>query len=235
MNAVLRAAGVTRPLGRVVACLIVAATAQGFLVSSGSATTQIAGVGAKASCARPAHGFVPTRAQIPSIGHTVKVVQVNRTSSGAIGAVPATSENKWVMSMDPQNRPGSHHGSVLLAGHTWPDGSALGNAMLANLEPGDQIVLTGAHGTRACYQITERDSYPADRVPTRQAFRSNGPERVVIVACSGIRRGPGNRSERTLWYGSPVKAPTPPPPPSTPPPSTPPPNGGLLGGLLGGL
>lgn len=222
----------TGPFGRVAACLLVVAVGQGFVVSSASATTQAAGVAAKASCKHPGHAFDPTRAQLPSLGRTVKVVEVQRTSSGAIGAVPTTDNNKWVMSMDPQTRPGSHHGTVILAGHTWPDGSALGNAMLANLQPGDQIVLT-ANGKQACYQITERESYPVNHVPARKAFRSDGPSRIVIVACSGKRLGPGNWSRRTLWYGSPVKDAPPPPPP--PPPPTPPPSGGLLGGILGGL
>ncbi|MCW2857787.1 MAG: hypothetical protein JWR52_3402 [Marmoricola sp.] len=234
----MNAASLTRrpaaPVRRALACLTVVVVAQAFMVSSGSATTREAGSAPTTACKRPAHGFVPSRARIPSIGRTVKVTQVKRTSSGAIGAVPATNANKWVMSMDPKTRPASRHGSVLLAGHTWPDGSALGNAMLANLEPGDQIVLLGANGKQACYQITERESYPVKHVPAKKAFRSNGPERVVIVACSGTRLGPGNWSERTIWYGSPVTPKAPPPPPP-PPPSTPPPSGGLLGGLLGGL
>lgn len=215
--------------------VVLVLTAQSLTMTLGSAVASEAGVVKKSStCKRPAHGFVPSQAQIPAIGRTVRVIQVQRTSSGAIGAGPVTEQGKWLMSMDPKTRPGSHHGSVILAGHTWPDGSALGNAMLRNLQPGDQIVLTGDNGQRACYQIAKRQSYPVNQVPSKKAFRSNGPEQVVIVSCSGKRLGPGNWTRRTLWYGDPVKDAPPPPPPAPTPPSSPPSNGGLLG-LLGAL
>ena len=182
-------------------------------------------------CKRPAHGFVPTKAGIPAIGRTVKVIQVKRTSSGAIGAGPVSQSGKWLMAMDPKRHPGGHRGTVILSGHTWPDGSALGNAMLEHLWTGNGIILAGAHDT-ACYRINRRKSYPANQVPSKYIFRPEGPEQVVIVACSGKRLGPGNWTRRTVWFATPW-IPKPPPKP-TPPSSPPPPNNCLLCGLLGG-
>ncbi|MFL6024735.1 MAG: class F sortase [Marmoricola sp.] len=182
-------------------------------------------------CKRPARGFVPTYAGIPAIGRSVKVIQVQRKSNGQIGAGPTTTEGKWLMSMDPKTKPGSHQGSVLLAGHTWPDGSALGNAMLENLWTGNGIVLSNGD-TRACYRVNRRSSYPADEVPS-SAFRTSGPEQVVVVACSGKRLGPGNWTRRTLWFATPW-TPAPPPEPTSPSPQpSPPPQNCLLCGLLG--
>ncbi|WP_183407265.1 class F sortase [Nocardioides marmorisolisilvae] len=199
----------------------------GFLVGTG---TPSASAGPSAErCKRPSHSFVPARAEIPAIGRTVKVIQVERESSGQIGAGPVTEAGKWLMSMDPKTKPGGRQGSILLSGHTWPDGSALGNAMLDNLWAGNGIVLyTG--NTRACYRINKRESYPVDDVP-RRIFRTTGYEEVVIVACSGKRLGPGNWTRRTLWYATPwvPEAPT---PPSTPPPSNPTPPPCLLCGIL---
>jgi hypothetical protein len=200
-----------------------------------SADATSAAPSAAKACRRPAHGFVPRQARIPAVGRTVPVVVVPRTKDGAVGAVPTTESGKWVLSMDPQTKPGSRRGSVLLAGHTWPDGSALGNAMLQHLDKGARVFLLGKSGRRACYRVTERESYPADHVPARKAFRSSGPERIVIVACSGRRLGPGNWTRRTIWYASPAyphpakPAPAPAPPPSSGS------DGGLLGGVLGGL
>ena len=202
------------------------------LVNVGSSTAQAASHPAE-RCKRPARGFVPKYAGIPAIGRAVKVIQVQRQSNGQIGAGPTTTEGKWWMSMDPKTKPGSHQGSVLLAGHTWPDGSALGNAMLEHLWTGNGVVLSNGD-TRACYRVNRRKSYPVNDVPG-SAFRTSGPEQVVIVACSGKRLGPGNWTRRTLWYATPW---VPAPPPSgsnNPPPADPPDNGGLLGGLLGGL
>src|ERR1700741_3547094 len=135
-------------------------------------------------CKRPAHGFVPTKAGIPAIGRTVSVIQVKRTKSGQIGAGPVTQRGKGLIGMDPKRHPGGHRGSVILSGDTWPGGSALGNAMLEHLWTGNGIILAGAHDT-ACYRINRRKSYPANQVPSKYIFRSEGPEQVVIVACSG--------------------------------------------------
>jgi hypothetical protein len=218
-----------RPRGRTAVALLGLLLGVGFLVGTG---TPGANAGPAAErCNRPTRGFVPARAEIPAIGRTVKVIQVERESNGQIGAGPTTTEGKWLMSMDPKTKPGSHQGSVLLSGHTWPDGSALGNAMLDNLWAGNGIVLYTGY-TRACYRINKRESYPRDEVP-RRIFRTTGYEEVVIVACSGKRLGPGNWTRRTLWYATPW-VPEEPSSPSSPTPSsepTKPPC--LLCGLLG--
>jgi hypothetical protein len=213
----------------VIAGLLLVLTTQLFRIDTVSAAPTAASTAA--ACKRPAHGFVPDRAMLPSLGRTVNVVQVQRTSSGAVGAPPLSTTGKWMLAMDPQTLPASRKGSVLLSGHTWPDGSALGNAMLANLHTGDGFVLAHGTGMQACYRIAERASYPADQVPNQKAFRYWGSEQVVIVACSGKRLGPGNWTRRTIWYAVPtlsntVKPPTPPPPTQAPPPN-------LLGALLG--
>ncbi len=187
----------------------------------------------KAPCERPAQGFKPAEARIPAIERTVRVIVVQRTSSNQMGAGPVTESGKWLMAMDPVNRPAGGRGTVLLSAHTWPDGSALGNAMLDKLGSGHRITLVGKYGEQACYGIYKRASYPKDEVP-REAFRSGGPEQLVIVTCSGKRTSPGNWSRRTLWYAKPVTPEAPPAPTGGTPPSDDS-SDGLLGGLLGGL
>lgn len=201
----------------------------GLVVDLGPATATDAPRAAAQTCKRPGHGFVPNRASIPAIGRTVKVIQVKRKKNNKVGAGPTTTAGKWLMAMDPEIKPGRHKGTVKLSGHTWPDGSALGNAMLNNLWEGDGIVLKGKNGKQACYRITKRQSYPRDKAP-RQAMRSTGPERVVIVSCSGKRLGPGNWTRRTLWYASPA---VPPRPPKPAPSTSPTPDSGSDPGLFG--
>jgi hypothetical protein len=195
------------------------------------------------ACQRPAHRFVPVKAALPALGRSVRVIQVRR-SHGAVGAGPVTLRGKWLMAMDPYTRPGSGRGTVILSGHAWPDGSALGNAMVRDLQVGHLVTLRGKKGQRACYQVAERASYRANKVPVRKVFRQRGPERVVIVTCSGRRLGPGHWTRRTVWYAVPYTSPPPPPPSSLPPPTSSGTGtggtggntgGGLLGGLLGGL
>lgn len=184
---------------------------------------------------------MPVKAALPALGRTVGVIQVPRTRENAVGAGPVTTRGKWLMAMDPQTRPASGHGSVILSGHAWPDGSALGNALARDLQVGDRVRMVGRRAQQACYRVTERTSYRANQVPLRKTFRFRGPEQLVIVTCSGRRISPGHWTRRTVWYAVPV-VPAPSPPASSPAPSptggsasTQSGSGGLFGGLLGGL
>lgn len=232
-------------LGRALVGLALVGATLGLVTEGGASASP--GAAAKASgdakpCVRPDGGFVPVRAAIPAIDRTVRVLVVKRTPENEIGAGPLTESGKWIMAMDPVTRPSTRQGSVLLSGHTWPDGSALGNAMLEGLWTGNQVILSDNDGNRACYKITKRKSYPYDEVPGKTAFRTTGPEQIVIVACSGERTSPGHWTHRTLWYGSPLTSKPASQPGgggsgsgSKPPPADPPSGlGGLLGGLLGG-
>lgn len=210
------------------------------LVSPSARATGAVRAGGAGSCQRPARGFVPIEATLPALGRTVRVIQVSRTRGNAVGGGPLTERGKWLMAMDPHTRPGSGRGTVILSGHAWPDGTALGNAMVRYLQVGHGVQMLGKKGQRACYRIVERTSYPANRVPRKKAFRPRGPEQLVIVTCSGRRLGPGHWTRRTIWYAVPF---TPAPPPPPPPSSAPPPDsgsggsggtGGLLGNLFGG-
>lgn len=215
-----------------------------FVVESADATTSVP-AGSAAACQRPAHGFVPVAVSLPALGRTVGVVQVRRTRANAVGGGPLTGRGKWLMAMDPVTRPAAGRGTVILSGHAWPDGSALGNAMVRYLQVGHRVKLFGKKGQRACYEITQRTSYPANAVPVRKAFRPRGPEQLVIVTCSGRRLGPGHWTRRTIWYAVPIvpapstsagSAPTQPSAGSWAGGSTSSGTGGdLLGGLLGGL
>ncbi len=208
--------------------VVLAMTTLCFSVDVGSAATT-APAKTSVPCERPGHGFKPTKAKIPAVGKTVGVVLVPRTANNQVGAGPTTEEGKWLMAMDPETRPGNGRGAVLLSAHTWPDGSALGNAMLRKLGSGDRITLIGKYGEQACYGIHKRVSYPKDEVP-REAFSSSGFERLVIVTCSGKRYGPGNWSHRTLWYAKIVVPKKPAPAPAEPPANSG--SSSLLGGLL---
>ncbi len=119
------------------------------------------------------------------------------------GAPPLTSEGKTVFAWDRVQgiRPGDPAGNVLLNAHTWPDGSALGNRLLAGLHRGDRIVVLGADA-RLCYRVTERVEVLASRGLARY-YAKTGPPQLAIVVCSGRRLGPGVWEKRTVWFASP--------------------------------
>jgi hypothetical protein len=106
--------------------------------------------------------------------------------------------------LDSGIRPGDRAGNALLNAHTWPDGSAIGNSLLADLDEGDRIV-AGADQGALCYQVIDRVEVRAgSRKAAKRYFARKGPPQLAIVVCSGERLGPGRWTHRTIWYASPV-------------------------------
>jgi len=132
------------------------------------------------------------------------VVTPPRDANGVPGIPPLTDAGKSVFAWDREQgiRPGDPAGNVLLNAHTWPDGSALGNQLLAGLRRGDQIVVRGVEA-RLCYRVTERVEVLAERGLPRY-YTADGPPQLAIVVCSGRRLGPGLWEKRTVWFASPA-------------------------------
>ncbi|MEZ0580108.1 class F sortase [Nocardioides sp. MH1] len=154
-------------------------------------------------CDRPAaHPFTPLQISIKGVVDDAAVYGVPRDSRGVTGVLPESDKADFAWDLG-GIRPGSKRGNVLLNTHTWPDGSALGNALLDGLDKGDEILLNGGADT-LCYRVTKRievlasDGYPP-------YYREDGPPRVAIIVCSGTRTGPGQWTHRTIWFARPVR------------------------------
>lgn len=147
-------------------------------------------------------GFVPTAFSVPGVVRRAEVRGLPRDAQGVPGVPPVS--DKDVVAWDLGGiEPGSRAGHVLLNAHTWPDGAALGNRLLDGLREGGRIVLRGAGGKVACYRVSAREEVRAeDGYPGWDAV--DGSPEVVIVVCSGVRRGPGDWSHRTLWFARPA-------------------------------
>jgi hypothetical protein len=155
------------------------------------------------SCDSVTHGIAPSSVTIPGVTRRAGVVTPPRDANDVPGVPPLTSAGKELFAWDlaQGTRPGGAHGNVLLAAHTWPDGSALGNRMLAHLHEHGRVVVTGG-GHRLCYRVTERvEVLAADGLP--RYYARHGPPRLAILACSGTRLGPGVWTKRTVWFASP--------------------------------
>jgi hypothetical protein len=155
------------------------------------------------SCARVPRAFRPVSVTVPGVTRAAEVVTPPRDANGVPGVPPLTSRGKSVFAWDRQQGilPGDLAGNVLLNAHTWPDGSALGNRLLAGLHRGDRIVVLGVN-TRLCYRVAERVQVPAKRGMPRY-YATDGPPQLAIVVCSGRRLGPGVWTKRTVWFASP--------------------------------
>ena len=156
-----------------------------------------------AVCADEARAFEPRSISVPGVTRNAGVVTPPRDADGVPGVPPLTAVGKTVFAWDREQavRPGDPRGNVLLNAHTWPDGSALGNALLAGLHRGDRIVVRG-EDTRLCYRVTERVEVSAEAGLPRY-YATTGPPQLAIVVCSGRRLGPGNWENRTVWFASP--------------------------------
>ena len=142
---------------------------------------------------------------MPGVTSGAAVVMPPRLADGVPGAPPLTPAGKTVFAFDREQgiRPGDPGGNVLLNAHTWPDGSALGNRLLAGLQLGDRIVVHGPASTRLCYRVSERVEVLASKGLARYYDRV-GPPQLAIVVCSGRRLGPGNWEKRTIWFARPA-------------------------------
>ena len=142
---------------------------------------------------------------MPGVTSAAAVVTPARLPDGVPGAPPLTTAGKTVFAFDREQgiRPGDPGGNVLLNAHTWPDGSALGNRLLAGLQLGDRIVVHGPARTRLCYRVSERVEVLASRGLARY-YDQVGPPQLAIVVCSGRRLGPGNWEKRTIWFARPA-------------------------------
>lgn len=154
-------------------------------------------------CDRVDRAFAPRTITVPGVTEQALVVAPARDANGLPGVAPLTSEGKAVFAWDREQgiRPGDARGNVLLNAHTWPDGSALGNRLLTDLQTGDRIVVHGRN-TRLCYRVTERVEVLAEEGLVRY-YKRNGPPQLAIVVCSGRRLGPGVWEKRTVWFASP--------------------------------
>ena len=161
-----------------------------------------AGPASASACATPSrHAFNPSRAAVARVGRSITVLALARTSGGVPGLPPLTSSGKQAFAWDREGpKPGAPYGNVRFSAHTYPDGSALGNRLLAHLKVGNRIVLTG-DGVALCYRVNRK----VVTTPTRLGgyYSTTGKPKLAIVVCSGRRLGPGNWTNRTIWYAKP--------------------------------
>ncbi len=157
----------------------------------------------RSSCPSTSRPFAPTTISMPGVARAIPVIDPPRDAAGVPGVPPLTTAGAHMFAWDREQgiRPGDRRGNVLLNAHTWPDGSALGNQLLAGLHQGDRIVVQGRKN-RLCYRVTKRiEVRAADGYPPYYA--KSGRPRLAIIVCSGRRLGPGDWENRTIWFATP--------------------------------
>lgn len=149
--------------------------------------------------------LVPVRISVTDVTRSATVLAVPRDAAGVPGVPPVTTAGKSQFAWDaPGIQPGEERGNAIFTAHTWPDGTAMGNRLLAGLQEGERLTLHGAAGRALCYEVTDRTEVLEATAPTGRVYATDGPPRLVIIVCSGARLGPGQWTHRTLWFASPV-------------------------------
>jgi hypothetical protein len=158
------------------------------------------------SCSQPVRRpFSPNRISVQGVTRHATVLAVPRDEHGVPGVPPVSTEGKSQFALDaPGIPPGAAAGNTILTAHTWPDGTAMGNHLLAKLQTGDRLVLRGKPGQGICYRVNERIEVSLVNPPLDKIYATDGPPQIVIIVCSGTRLGPGNWTHRTIWFASPV-------------------------------
>ena len=173
-----------------------------------AAATRTSTASRATTCPAPDRPFTPMSITIPRVVGATRVLALGRDQHGVPKTPPLTDRGKWEFGWDKQShiRAGSQHGVVRLAAHTYPrDGSyglALGNRLLKKLRVGATLVVAGPEGRRMCYRVARQVFVLAEQsVPAY--FDSSGRPLLAILVCSGVRRGPGDWSHRTIWFAEP--------------------------------
>lgn len=163
------------------------------------------------TCGQVDRGFRPTSLVINGVVGSTRVLALGQDRHAIPRPPPLTERGKWQFAWDKASgvRPGGPEGVVRLTAHTYPrdgsHGSALGNLLLAGLRTGASLEVSGASGERLCYRVTRRVEVPAN-ASLSGYYSTTGSPRLAILVCSGIRRGPGDWSHRTIWYAEPTPA-----------------------------
>lgn len=158
-------------------------------------------------CAQLPDGpFTPTWISVPDAGiDHATVLAVPRDERGVTGTAPFSDNDSFAWDAG-GIRPGDARGNVLLNTHTWDNGAAQGNKLIAHLELGGRIIL-GNEDRVACFEVTSTAKVRAE-IGFPDYYDEDGPPQVAIVVCSGTRVGPGEWTHRSLWFAEPVSSAT---------------------------
>jgi hypothetical protein len=144
--------------------------------------------------------ITPVRIAVEHVTRGSPVLALSRDQFGTPGVPPETSSGKLSFGWDaPGLRPGVRHGNAIMTAHTWPDGSAMGNFLLAKLHEGDRVTVFGPGKQRLCYRVFDRVQI-AFTASGYRFYDKVGPHDLVFIVCSGTRLGPGLWTHRTILY-----------------------------------
>lgn len=145
----------------------------------------------------PPTGSAPRRVALPTLGVTAPVVAVLPSPDGQLGVPDRPSVLGW---WSAGATPGSGRGTVVVDGHVDTRTAGAGALFhLADLRPGNPVLLTTAGGQTLRYTIRAVRGYAKQDLPAGLFTRTGAP-RLVLITCGGPF------DERTRHYADNVVA-----------------------------
>ncbi|MGM0899028.1 MAG: class F sortase [Bacillota bacterium] len=143
-------------------------------------------------------GITPQTLSIPAVGVEADVMHLGVTETGEMAVPDNGDELSW---FSPGYRPGQR-GRAVIAGHVDDlDGPAV-FWDLTELEPGDEILVSGDEGELS-FEVHAMESVPLDLADVDSVFGYHSSPELVLITCSGTYDyDRGTREERLIVYAT---------------------------------
>jgi hypothetical protein len=126
--------------------------------------------------------LVPRHLRLPTLGVSAQVVPVLPLPDGELAVPDEPSRLGW---WSAGGTPGAGYGTVVLDGHVDTRRAGPGALFrLADLRPGDPIVIEADAGHAFTYTVRAVHSYPKRNLPS-DVFARSGAARLVLITCGG--------------------------------------------------
>lgn len=123
----------------------------------------------------------PVRLVLPTLNIHPPVESLGLDRYGALD----TPNNIWDVGWYKAGPVPGAPGDAVINGHAGYPGQPLIFGRLAKIQPGDQIVVVLADGTRQVFTVDSVASWPAGSVPPGM-FEPYGPPRLTLYTCDGV-------------------------------------------------
>ncbi len=141
---------------------------------------------------------IPRRLIIPKLGIDTAVEQVGLDSQGRMDIPSNNVDVAWYKL---GYKPGEKGGAVIDGHLDTVTGAPAVFYYLANLQKGDQIMVTNDQGKTLTFVVTDNISYPFDRVPLNRVFGPADKPMLNLITCVGIwDQADRNYSNRQVVY-----------------------------------
>lgn len=140
----------------------------------------------------------PTKVQIPVLGVTSPIMELDLKSDGAMEVPPGAYPVGWFTG---GSRPGDL-GPAIFAGHVDWAGERGAFYGLHELRAGDEVVVDRADGTQAVFVVRRVERYAKDDFPTDEVYGDLDHPGLRLITCGGVYNpSTGDYADNVVVFG----------------------------------